>query len=87
MNLEPASCLGGEVEQVGQWVLKDSELRTSRGWRKRMLELGCGEFEVLGINQAGSLVAQRRAQGTFTITHSSRVLGSSESRGGMVRVS
>lgn len=34
-----------------------------------MLELGCGEFEVLGINQAGSLIAQRQAQGTFTIIH------------------
>lgn len=52
-----------------------------------MLELGCGEFEVLGISQAGSLIAQRKAQGTFTITHNTRVLGYSESRGGMVHVS
>lgn len=35
VDLDPANYSGREVEQVGQWVLKDSELRTGRGWRKR----------------------------------------------------
>lgn len=40
-----------------------------------MLKLGCGEFEVLGINQAGTLIAQRKAQGTFTSIHNAQSSG------------
>lgn len=46
-----------------------------------MLELGCGEFEVLGINQAGSLIAQKKAQGTFTSIHNTQSSGTFRTQG------